>query len=434
MSVSLSSPEIDEIVSQYRHMASSPDFIAASPLYAAYGRHVIGVPKNLRRHNILFEIFNAVDPSSQQPSLLLASVKYALLSGVDPWHPLHRYYRLFKSKDPVIPDRNCGYALEDFCRRNRDFITDVMRSRVVAVFESNRCGIFAPLIRRVNDETGLPVALREFGTGLGFNMMLDRFSYKYIDDGTGRVTFGFPPEMASSSMAKPYFVPIETHYAHASPLSFRTPDIANAVGYDKNLLDVRIESNRNWLLASVWEGDHARMNTLYSVSKEWQRKSPVIRNGEVVELFRRANWQSGHSSSHSGLFDFPNADDIAANPLDDIPDATAPVFLFSYVLTWMTERDRRSVFADMARLARGKPFHVILMEQRGVLPVIDDHASPKEEAYAGLLRFDATGVSEIVRGVAQPHGRTAELALSDRVWTPAFYPLGPLADVAHFSA
>jgi hypothetical protein len=103
--------DVEGLLSQWGHMATSHEMQRASPLYQRYAKHVLSIPAHERSWNILFSIFSAVESSKQQPSLLLAAVQDAIWRTRPSDHPLADFYQL---PITLLPNKPSGLSLEAF--------------------------------------------------------------------------------------------------------------------------------------------------------------------------------------------------------------------------------------------------------------------------------------------------------------------------------
>src|SRR6478672_7054775 len=101
-----------------------------SPLYERIARTVAASPE-------MIDLMSAAPPTSHQPTVLLASVHYLVLGGLD--HPLAAVYAGASDADP-------GPLFVDVCLRNRDRILDLVSSHHTNTNEVGRSAVLGPAL------------------------------------------------------------------------------------------------------------------------------------------------------------------------------------------------------------------------------------------------------------------------------------------------
>ncbi|MCB2073546.1 MAG: DUF2332 domain-containing protein [Novosphingobium sp.] len=212
----------------------------------------------------LLEIASHAQQGAQPAFHLLASVHFLLLD--DPSQPLARFYATV-SDAPAHPDGAFDHFAA-FCRAQRDAILEIMATRTVQTTYVERCGILLPLISAVAEAAGEPLDLIEMGCSAGILLTLDKYAYA-LDDGR---TLGSPDA--------PFTV--DCVVRDGPPIAI--PQIGRRIGLDLNPLDVRDETERQWLVAlSLPELRYERRRLLAALDTV-SESGIELRKGDALEL------------------------------------------------------------------------------------------------------------------------------------------------------
>lgn len=241
----------EKLVAAWRRFAEV-DAGPYSPLYARIGRAVADDDE-------LLALIQEAPKHAHLPLMLLASVHYLILSGLD--HPLTDVYRGHSSEDPVP-------LFRDVCLSNRERLLSIMASHRMQTNECGRSAYIALGLALVADALGEPIALVDAGASAGLNMLYDRYDLNYAPlESLG--------DQDSSVSIRCRVQP------HSFRLPSRLPIVPIRIGVDCNPVDLTEERERRWLLACVWP-DTGRLERTVSALAIAAREQPTVIRGDVA--------------------------------------------------------------------------------------------------------------------------------------------------------
>lgn len=233
------------IVEQYRDFgASAPE----SPCFVEWSQGVVDDPK--------VQAWIARLPGiKQQPNLVFAAAR---------WHgvPAPGPYRGLRS------------ALLD----DDGSIVDTIMSRSTQTNEAGRSATLVPLLWRIQQQSGRPLALLEVGASAGLNLYPDAWRYRYATP-AGEVVVGSADAIGELGCRVTGELP---------PLS--VPEIGWRGGIDLNPLDVDDDDQMQWLVTLVWPEDDARrerLRTAIEVARSSAERPHVVA-GDLLEQLPQA--------------------------------------------------------------------------------------------------------------------------------------------------
>ncbi len=141
---------------------------ASSQLYEHLAKHIA-------HDKDLLEIAAHSQPGQPVPNLLLGSVHYLLLNGIE--HELAAYYASM-TETPLQPS-GAIHFFRDFCIRHRSLLIYLLKSKIVQTNEVRRCAYLYPSFCRVFAIAQKPLSLIEIGTSAGLQLVWDQYSYSY---------------------------------------------------------------------------------------------------------------------------------------------------------------------------------------------------------------------------------------------------------------
>lgn len=191
-----------------------------------------------------------------------------LLQGAQ--HLLAAWYPSL-SQAPAPPDDPFP-AFQAFCREHRAAIIPLLQTRRVQTNEVRRCVCLLPAFGLVAQAEGdKPLALVEVGTSAGFNLLWDRYGYRY---GTG-LHYGDSQSLVQlrCELRSPQ-----------PPIPVPFPRVASRIGIDLNPVDVRDPDAALWLRALIWPGHLDRAELLQHAIAVTQHEPPQLARGDALEL------------------------------------------------------------------------------------------------------------------------------------------------------
>ncbi len=327
---------------------------AYSPVYEQVCRGVAGSDEVL-------ELVQGSPPQAHLPTVLLASVHYLLLSGLD--HPLAHVYAGRSDQDP-------GPLFVDVVLGHREEILGLLGTRHTNTNEVGRSAVLGPALTEVAARLGPPLTLVDVGCSAGLTLLCDRY---LIDYGA-----------AGSTGPADAPVRLECEVTGGDPpIATRLPSVAARIGLDREPVDLRDDAAVRWQLACVWP-DTGRL--------ERTRASLALARDAGLDI-------------HEG-------DAVEALPdlLASLPRSGVPVVITSWALAYLPT-DRRTEFVNVLRAASADcPVAWISAEGEGTVPLLADVSAPTDAqgidaSVLGLAVFDGRDVEAEVLGFVHPHGR-----------------------------
>ena len=171
----------------------------------------------------------------RRPLLLLASVHFLLLSGVE--HPLAALYDTVAAVrgTPYDPSGDAAVAFADFCHEHRGALEGLIATRTTQTNEVGRCTALLPGLCHVaaQYDRNEPLSLLDLGTSAGLNLLFDDYAYAYrAAEGDATLTAGggtpgspssAPPATTSSISPSSACPPWRPASGSTSPLSTHAP-------------------------------------------------------------------------------------------------------------------------------------------------------------------------------------------------------------------
>jgi hypothetical protein len=225
-----------------------------SPLYERIARSVAASPE-------MIELISAAPPNGHQPTVLLASVHYLLLDGLD--HPLASVYSGASDADP-------GPLFIDVCVTNRDRVLELLATRHTNTNEVGRSAVIGPALTATAGALGGSLGLVDVGCSAGLNLFCDQYLLDYGAAGT------------TGPAGATVHIECEVVGARPPPIAARLPVIAERVGIDRQPVDVTNEDDVRWQLACVWP-DTGRLPRTRLALAEVGRYPPRVVRGDALE-------------------------------------------------------------------------------------------------------------------------------------------------------
>ncbi|WP_456275244.1 DUF2332 domain-containing protein [Bacillus sp. AK128] len=205
------------------------------------------------------------------PNLLFAAVHYLLFKGNQ--HPLRRFYPSLQQQ-PI--DLASSYLpFKDFCSMYKEEITMILKSKLVQTNEVRRCTYLYPSFCHIYSIINKPLALIEIGTSAGFQLLWDKYRYRY---GTDHVYGNKDAMLELTADIK----------GDISPALFPvSPPVGLRIGVDLHLNDVRNNEDFLWLKALIWP-EHAERIRLLEQAASCIKETPVnLIEGDGIDLLSK---------------------------------------------------------------------------------------------------------------------------------------------------
>jgi len=334
-----------------------------SPLYERICHAVAGSEHVL-------DLVRGAPPEAHLPNVLLASVHYLLLSGLE--HPLADVYAGTSDRDP-------GPLFVDVCVTRSREIAGLLTTRRTNTNEAGRSALLGPALTEVAALIGEPLGLVDVGCSAGLNLLCDRYLLDYGPFGT----------------TGPADAPVRLECqvtGGGPPIADRLPPVSVRLGLDLDPVDLEDDDAVRWQLALVWP-DTGRLE----------------RTRACLDLARGADLRIARG----------DAVDALPGVLAAVPPGCLPVVLTTWVLAYLSP-DRRDEFVGVLRDASARrPVAWISGEAEGVVDLMGDIQVPRDDtgidaSVLGLVVFDGGRHDARVLGTGHPHGRSLEWRAGER--------------------
>ena len=324
-----------------------------SPLYDRICRAVAASPE-------MIELISEAPPSAHQPTVLLASVHYLLLDGLD--HPLGAVYAGTSDADP-------GPLFVDLCLRQRGRVLELLATRHTNTNEVGRSAVLGPAFTTVADELGTPLALVDVGCSAGLNLLCDRYLLDYGPAGTTG------PRDAAVRIACEVV-------GGDPPIASALPAIAARVGIDLDPVDATEDDDVRWQLACVWP-DTGRLPRTRLALEEAKRTPLQLVRGDAVE----------------------SVTDVVVG----LPAGAVPVVTTTWAAAYFSKRERVAFREALAAASRQRPVAWISAESLGVIDLFAQVEAPPdahgfEPSVLGLVVFRDGAADPRHLALVHPHG------------------------------
>ena len=254
-----SSAQLDGLARLWRGYAKKV-YGEYSPLYSALAGAVADNPE-------LLELIRGCPPHAHDPNMLMASIHFMVLDGVE--HPLAQSY----GESGPVPDDTAA-LLQDFCQVYRDPLVRLMSTRRIQTNEVGRSPALALGLAGAASEIGQPLALIDDGASAGLNLAVDQYLLDFGTAGTigpGDSTVRVRCDTRGSLTQLPRSLPV----------------IERRVGIDRQPIDLTDATQVRWLLACIWPGTGRRARTESAINLATSRlaagAAPWVREGDMVD-------------------------------------------------------------------------------------------------------------------------------------------------------
>lgn len=216
----------------------------------------------------VLDIAQACNPGQPAGTLFASAVHYLVMA--QPQDALAAYFPSVTPQPRAI-DAQFESIFQRFCIEHAQDIRDLVTTGTVQFTNAERAGPVLLALQYIAQSADEPFDLIEIGCSAGLLLNVDKYSY---DFGNGRRVGANPGRLTIHSELRP---------ANLRP-SGHIPHIAQRVGIDLNPIDVRDESARNWVLASIFP-DRAHELKQLRDALIMRAEIPVdIRKGDALQL------------------------------------------------------------------------------------------------------------------------------------------------------
>ena len=318
----------------------------------------------------VLSILDGVPDPQRRPVLLLAAVHHLLLDAPD--EPLADHYPSISGRpgdgDPVA-------AFIEFCGRRRAEIVELVSSRSTQTNDVGRATLVRIALPSTDPPARAPLGLIDLGTSAGLNLHLDRFSYRYHDEGGAEVVLGD----GSPSLDCLVRGGSVSEVAPSSPV-----DIGLRIGIDPNPIDTSDPDQARWLQACVWADQVERLARLQAAldTVAGYRHEALILRGSGPDRLEEAVAETRAARCH-------------------------PVVINTWSFTYYEEPERARQLDMLDRLGAEGDLTWIFLEAPNETPELPWGAVDTSTSLSVLRRIDYRSGrrDETTIGIAHPHGR-----------------------------
>lgn len=333
-----------------------------------YARLAAGVAGNRDLAGLLVQA-----PEHQRlPVLLFACVHRLLFDAPD--DPLGRYYPTVGPNGAALTEQRPSAdgllaAFATFCRVHAAPLGDLLRTRRVQTNEIGRCALFLPPMARVADEAG-PLAQVDVGASAGLNLLMAHYDVHYEPGGLLKARRPVGPAVV-----------LRCGTRGDVPLPPSPPPIAAAVGLDSSPIDVDDRDEARWLEACMWPDQPERLARLQAAIAVARITGVDVRAGDAV--------------------------DAVASLIDEAGAAGHPVVTTSWVLNYLSPRERRSFVTALDGRGDRRDLSWVYAESPALCPELPGAPRPSEDPQPTavvLVRWRGGRRSAEHLADAHPHG------------------------------
>ncbi|BBW95629.1 hypothetical protein GsuE55_04620 [Geobacillus subterraneus] len=192
------------------------------------------------------------------PNLLFGAVHDLLLKGYQ--HELREFYGSIVKK-PRAPEAAFPY-FRDFCLCYWEDIKDILVHRLVQTNEVRRCAYLYPVFCWIYEQVKTPLSLIEIGTSAGLQLAWDQYRYEYGRQGSyGNLSSDVVITSSIRGNRWPFLLP-------------ESPPVAERIGIDLHVIDLKKEDDRRWMEALIWP-EHQDRRQLFVQAARRLEQVPV---------------------------------------------------------------------------------------------------------------------------------------------------------------
>ncbi|AGE23004.1 DUF2332 family protein [Geobacillus sp. GHH01] len=282
----------------------------SSPLYEQLSLHIA-------RDEKLLYLASHARSGQPIPNLLFGAVHDLLLKGYE--HGLREFYGSIV-KEPRAPEAAFPY-FRDFCLRYWEDIKNILVHRLVQTNEVRRCAYLYPVFCCIYEQVKKPLSLIEIGTSAGLQLAWDQYRYDY---GWGRPYGNLDSDVLIASNIRGDQRPL---------LLPESPPVAERIGIDLHVIDLKKEDDRRWMKALIWP-EHKDRRQLFEKAARCLEQTPIrLIEGDGVELLS----------------------DLVAQ----VPSDTVVCIFHTHVANQMSDEAKRGLLEQLREIGRQRDlFHV----------------------------------------------------------------------------
>jgi hypothetical protein len=344
----------------HHFQASSVTSLPRAPLYSALSAGIARDPDLYRL------LLHAPEPQ-RLPVLLFAATHDLLLK--DPTHKLAKWYPNLTDQHRSPDDKELMSTFKGFVAGRSAAIAKLLATRSTQTNEVGRCSILLPALGLLSQEMGR-LGHIDIGASGGLNLMLDSYEYHYKSEN----------EPASQKIGGPSSVVLQTGTTGAFPVPSAMPEIYSRCGVDRHPIDITDDGEARWLEACVWPDQRDRFHRLREAIAIAKQAPPEVLAGDAVASLQPTIEQVGR--------------------------AAHPVVTNSWVLNYLTTRERVDYLAELDRIGSTRDLSWIYVEAPALIEGLPTAPDPKDphRTVLSLARWRNGERSVEHLATCHPHG------------------------------
>ena len=271
------------------------------------------------------------------PNLFLAAIHYLLLQSPST-EALAKYYpSISKKSSKGIPID----LVEEFCRRRRGEIIEILQSRIVQTNAINRTAYLMPIFSAAF-EGEEAVNIVDIGTSSGLTMNFDLYAYDY---GEGN-RFGESKVQIKT-----------TCFDIMLPQFSQMMKVKRKIGIDQNPLDLKQKNNALWLKALIWADQLERFQRLEEAIEVSMSSNVELRKASKIQDFKAI--------------------------IEEIPKTEPLAVYHTHVLYQFSKKERADFRQMLDEIGEGRDFRYLAVEGSSVF----DRAGVEKGVWVELTTY-----------------------------------------------
>ena len=326
-------------------------------------------------------------PTQRRPVLLMAAVHHLVLG--DPTSDLARHFPSITGH-PTATDPESDFV--EFALGRREEIGELIATRSTQTNEVGRSSLLVHALWELAAEGVERVGLLDVGCSAGLNLLLDRFSHRFVcdtGDRTGQVgsrtawpPVDWPPAVSTRGVTPGDAVDLECSLRRLPRPVPHDVVIVERLGIDPAPIDLSDPERTRWLEACVWPDQLDRLARLRGALSIARSTPPPVRRADAV----------------SGL--------VAGLEAVGADQSVLPVVVNTWVLAYLTESERREYARLIDGIGRHRDLTWIYAEAPDDCAGLDRPSDPAVGRLTCVMQVDWRDGQRTTRfrGPSHPHG------------------------------
>ncbi|MEQ8945963.1 MAG: DUF2332 domain-containing protein [Balneola sp.] len=211
----------------------------------------------------LISIASYCKQGQPMPNLFFAAIHFLLLNN--PEEELTEYYPSITSSFK----QNLPFELfKNYCLNHKTEIIEIEKDKIVQTNSLNRTAYLMPILSHMFEDQEINII--DIGTSAGLTLNMDKYEYYYNNN----YAFGKSAVKIRSEIKEGYL-----------PKFDKPVRIRNKIGIDQNPINLKINTNENWLKALIWADKTERLEKMEQAIKIAKQEEIDFRKASSLEAF-----------------------------------------------------------------------------------------------------------------------------------------------------